>query len=98
MIVQFDPAERSVDSEKKSALALISKLDHQSKKPKITPEGGTGDVLNVRKAVRYASKGKGGVALAQDRLEEAKRVKEIQVDFLRTHLKSFTLVVFIFIS
>ncbi len=65
MLVQFDPAERSVDSEKKSALALISKLDHQSKKPKISPEGGTGDVLNVRKAVRYASKGKGGVALAQ---------------------------------
>ncbi|KLO19929.1 RRS1-domain-containing protein [Schizopora paradoxa] len=62
---KFDPTERSVESEKKSALALISKIDGQPKKAKISPEGGTGDALNVRKAVRFASKGKGGVALAQ---------------------------------
>ena len=65
---QFEPAEQSADSEKKASLALISKLDGTSKKAKREHVGGGGqdDVLNVRKAVRFASKGKGGVALAQD--------------------------------
>ena len=68
MLKQFDPTERSVESEKKSNLALITKLDGQAKKAKISPEGGTGDALNVRKAVRFASKGKGGAALAQGQM------------------------------
>jgi len=64
---KFDPAERSVVSEKNAALALISKLDGQSKKAKTSTEGGGGEVLNTRKAVRFASKGKGSAALAQGR-------------------------------
>lgn len=42
---------------------ILSKLgrEPEAKKSKIG-----GDVLNVRKAVRFASKGKGSAALAQD--------------------------------
>ncbi|KAI0060850.1 RRS1-domain-containing protein [Artomyces pyxidatus] len=60
---KFEPAERSIESEKKSNLALLSKLDGTHKKPR--REGGGDDVLNVRKAVRFASKGQGGVALGR---------------------------------
>lgn len=44
-------------------MAILSKLDREpaTKKPK-----NGGDVLNVRKAVRFASKGKGSAALARD--------------------------------
>ena len=59
--LQFDPTERSVEEEKKASLALISKLDSSGKKSK-----GGDDVLNVRKAIRSVSKGKGSAALAQE--------------------------------
>lgn len=67
--MQFDPSEQSAESEKKASLALISKLDGTSKKSKREHAGGGGqdDVLNVRKAVRFASKGKGGVALGREK-------------------------------
>ncbi|KAI5119603.1 hypothetical protein M0805_005773 [Coniferiporia weirii] len=59
---KFDPAEQSVADEKKASLALISKLDGKTRKSK-----DSGDpVLNVRKAVRFASKGRGGAALARE--------------------------------
>lgn len=66
---QFDPAEASVSEEKKANLALISKLgsggEPSSKKAR-RDGGGDGDnVVNVRKAVRFASKGQGGVAMAR---------------------------------
>ncbi|KAL5530088.1 RRS1 [Sanghuangporus sanghuang] len=67
---KFDPTERSVEEEKKASLALISKLDSSGKKSK----GRGDDVLNVRKAIRIASKGKGSVALAQER--SSKRSKK----------------------
>ncbi|KAL5487707.1 RRS1 [Sanghuangporus weigelae] len=67
---KFDPTERSVEEEKKASLALISKLDSSGRKRK----GGGDDVLNVRKAIRNASKGKGSVALAQER--SSKRLKK----------------------
>ncbi|KAA1473427.1 RRS1-domain-containing protein, partial [Dentipellis sp. KUC8613] len=60
---KFDPTETSVESEKKSNLALLGKLDSESKRARKT--GGGDDTLNVRKAVRFASKGQGGVSLAR---------------------------------
>lgn len=53
----------SAKAEQSQNLAILSKLDREpeSKRSK------TGsDVLNVRKAVRFASKGKGSAALARD--------------------------------
>ncbi|TFY82761.1 hypothetical protein EWM64_g1254 [Hericium alpestre] len=58
---KFDPTEKSIHSEKEANLALLSKLGNESKKPRT----GGDDVLNVRKAVRFASKGEGGVAMAR---------------------------------
>lgn len=66
---QFDPTEVSASSEKSHNLAIISKLDREplAKKAKKTESGSGGDVLNVRKAIRSASKGKGSAALVGDR-------------------------------
>ncbi|KAH8118669.1 ribosome biogenesis regulatory protein-domain-containing protein, partial [Phellopilus nigrolimitatus] len=61
---KYDPAERSVADEKTASLALLSKLNGPAKK---TRSGdGEAEVLNVRKAVRFASKGRGGAALARE--------------------------------
>jgi regulator of ribosome biosynthesis len=65
---QFEPAEKSLDSEKKTSLAILSKLDG-TKRPRKESSGGPpagDDVLNVRKAVRFASKGRGGLALGRE--------------------------------
>ncbi|THH12235.1 hypothetical protein EW145_g108 [Phellinidium pouzarii] len=59
---KYDPTERPVEDEKKSSLALISKLDGSTKKTRKDGDA----VLNVRKAVRFVSKGKGGVALTRE--------------------------------
>ncbi|KAF9048111.1 RRS1-domain-containing protein [Hymenopellis radicata] len=64
---KFDPAEASIESEKNASIALLSKMDSDAKKMRRAPEREKGDaVLNVRKAVRFASKGRGGVALGRD--------------------------------
>ncbi|KAF8918282.1 RRS1-domain-containing protein [Mucidula mucida] len=64
---KFDPAEVSIESEKKASIALLSKMDSDAKKMRRAPEREKGEpVLNVRKAVRFASKGRGGVALGRD--------------------------------
>jgi regulator of ribosome biosynthesis len=75
---QFDPIEQSVEAEKSANLALIKKLgsDHSSmKKPR--QDTGDGDrnrnVLNVRKAVRFASNGQGAAALASKSGSEVKK-------------------------
>ncbi|CAG7848698.1 SubName: Full=Related to RRS1-regulator of ribosome biogenesis {ECO:0000313/EMBL:CCA69080.1} [Serendipita indica DSM 11827] len=63
---KFEPNEGDVQAEKSNALALLAKLERAgptSKKTKTDGEGGD-DVLNVRKAVRYATKGKGATSLA----------------------------------
>lgn len=61
--MKFDPAEISASSEKSNNLALLSKLDREP----TTKKSKTGDsVLNVRKAVRFASQGRGSAALARD--------------------------------
>jgi regulator of ribosome biosynthesis len=70
---KFEPTEKSVEAEKNANLALIRKLgDSSSKKAKRGGSGedggGGGDgknILNVRKAVRFASRGEGAVALAR---------------------------------
>ena len=62
--MQFDPAEVSVEQEKKSSLSLLAKMDSDHKK--MGKEIRTEETeLNVRKAVRFASRGNGGVALGR---------------------------------
>ncbi|KAI9440519.1 ribosome biogenesis regulatory protein-domain-containing protein [Lactarius indigo] len=76
---KFDPIERSVDAEKSANLVLIKQIGNSApggsslKKVKrdggggggSSGSGGAGDVVNVRKAVRFASGGQGAAALAR---------------------------------
>jgi regulator of ribosome biosynthesis len=62
MFSQFDPTE---SNETKKSLSIMSKLDGDSKRSKEAVRGGD-DVLNVRKAIRSASGGRGGIALGRD--------------------------------
>ncbi|EJD53976.1 RRS1-domain-containing protein [Auricularia subglabra TFB-10046 SS5] len=63
---KFDSNEMSSKEENKRAMAIISKLGSSSKRQK-TDDGAPAaeSVVNVRKAIRFASKGRGGVALAR---------------------------------
>lgn len=70
---KFAPNEVSLESEKKSSLAILSRLDGSNgisagKKTRrdhgATEEGEGG--LNVRKALRFASRGRGGAALGKE--------------------------------
>lgn len=61
---QFEPTEVSAEQEKKNALALYSSMNSDSRKMR-QETSGDGNVLNVRKAIRTASKSQGGVALAK---------------------------------
>lgn len=63
-----------MDREKDVSLALVSKLDREgwSSSVKKARKDGGGDggeegVLNVRKAVRYASKGRGAASMVSKR-------------------------------
>ena len=60
-MLQFEPTE---SNETKNSLAIMSKLDGETKRS--MKDGGGDDVFNVRKAIRSHSKGRGGVALARD--------------------------------
>ena len=66
---QFDPIEKSVDAERSANMALVKQIGNGSsstKKAKREAAGdGAGDVVNVRKAVRFASGGQGAAALAR---------------------------------
>lgn len=68
---KFEPTEKSVEAEKSASLALINQLGNgrgSSKKTKQDAGGdgrGEGNVLNVRKAVRFASGGEGAISLAR---------------------------------
>lgn len=74
LYLQFEPAEASVEAEKKASLVLISKLDGSAGKKSRKSDGPAADgVVNVRKAVRFASKGRGNVALASSK--DSKRPK-----------------------
>ncbi|KAH9004685.1 ribosome biogenesis regulatory protein-domain-containing protein [Lactarius hatsudake] len=75
---KFDPIERPVDAEKSANLALIKQIGNGapggSSLKKVKRDGfdsgsggngGAGGVVNVRKAVRFASGGQGAAALAR---------------------------------
>ena len=62
--MQFEPTEAPVDQEKAANLSLIQKMEKEPRQKKSRKD--TGDsVLNVRKAIRATSGGKGSVALAK---------------------------------
>ncbi|KAN0097033.1 Ribosome biogenesis regulatory protein (RRS1) domain containing protein [Tylopilus felleus] len=67
---KFNPTEASVEQEKHNSLAILSKLEGETKRAR--KEKGGDDVLNVRKAIRAVSKGKGGVALGRETVHTAK--------------------------
>lgn len=62
---QFDPTEVSVEQEKNASLSLLAKMDSDHKKMRKEPRAEETE-LNVRKAVRFASRGKGGLALGRE--------------------------------
>ena len=70
LLLQFEPIEKS---ERSANLALVKQIENgggssSMKKAKRDAGGdgaGAGDVVNVRKAVRFASAGKGAAALAR---------------------------------
>ncbi|KAG9128272.1 Rhodanese- sulfurtransferase [Ceratobasidium sp. 392] len=71
---QFAPNEAPIEAEKKSSLDIIKKLERdppKSKRARTDAEAeesarsGKDGLVNVRKAIRHASKGTGGVALAK---------------------------------
>ncbi|KAH9482496.1 Ribosome biogenesis regulatory protein-like protein [Psilocybe cubensis] len=62
---KFDPNEGSVEAEKNASLNLLSKMESDKRKMRKEPQADEG-VLNVRKAVKIASKGRGGIALGRE--------------------------------
>lgn len=71
---QFAPTEAPVAAEKSSSLDIIKKLERdppKSKRARTDAEAeestrsGKDGLVNVRKAIRHASKGSGGIALAR---------------------------------
>ncbi|KAH9850832.1 ribosome biogenesis regulatory protein-domain-containing protein [Lenzites betulinus] len=66
---KFEPTEIAAANEKSNNMAILAKLDREpsSKKSKHSAQGSnSSDVLNVRKAIRTASRGKGSAALARE--------------------------------
>lgn len=59
--MQFEPTEAPVEREKAANLALIHKMEKEPRQKKAKKDTGD-DVLNVRKAIRAASGGRGSVA------------------------------------
>ncbi|KAH0840271.1 ribosome biogenesis regulatory protein-domain-containing protein [Lanmaoa asiatica] len=75
---KFDPAEASAAQEKQTSLAVLSSLEGETKRAR--KEKGGDDVLNVRKAIRAVSKGKGGVALGRETASRSKANEEVNDD------------------
>ncbi|KAI0832682.1 RRS1-domain-containing protein [Trametes gibbosa] len=66
---KFEPTEIAAANEKSHNLAILAKLDREpaSKKSKSSAQGSSSsDILNVRKAIRTASRGNGSAALARE--------------------------------
>ncbi|KAF7981697.1 hypothetical protein HWV62_32266 [Athelia sp. TMB] len=59
---KFEPTE---SNETQNSLAIMSKLDGETKRTKKEAGRDGDDVLNVRKAIRSASRGRGGIALGR---------------------------------
>ncbi|KAI1796137.1 RRS1-domain-containing protein [Ganoderma leucocontextum] len=74
---KFEPAEISASQEKSQNLAILAKVGKEpaTKKSKKSSESSGGDVLNVRKAIRTVSKGKGSAALARNGSSSSKGKK-----------------------
>lgn len=74
--LQFEPTEMAAANEKSNNMAILAKLDKEPtvKKSRKSESSGS-DVLNVRKAIRSASKGKGSAALARDSGGKGKKGK-----------------------
>ncbi|KAN0135911.1 Ribosome biogenesis regulatory protein (RRS1) domain containing protein [Lactarius tabidus] len=69
---KFDPIEKSVDAERSANMALLKQIGNGNSSAKKAKRdatsgdaAGAGDVVNVRKAVRFASGGQGAAALAR---------------------------------
>ncbi|KAG6861859.1 hypothetical protein C0995_011156 [Termitomyces sp. Mi166 len=62
---KFDPTEKSVADEAKASVALLSKMESDARKTRREPQAEE-SVLNTRKAIRVASKGRGGLAMAKE--------------------------------
>jgi len=62
--LQFEPTEAPVEREKAANIALIQKMEKEPRQKKAKKDTGD-DVVNVRKAIRATSGGKGSVALAR---------------------------------
>ncbi|TFK25954.1 RRS1-domain-containing protein [Coprinopsis marcescibilis] len=60
---KFEPIEKSVGKEMKANLDLVARMGSDAKKMRGAPHKEE-SVINVRKAVRFASKGKGSIAMA----------------------------------
>ncbi|KAJ1308904.1 hypothetical protein OPQ81_004589 [Rhizoctonia solani] len=81
---QFAPNEASAESEKKSSMDIIKRLDREppkSKRVRTDAEAeenmrsGKDGLVNVRKAIRHASKGSGGIALAKGLNKVSRKAK-----------------------
>ena len=57
-MLQFDPTEASVEQEKNVSLSLLAKMGKEFRAEETE--------LNVRKAVRFAGRGNGGLALGRE--------------------------------
>ncbi|KAK2466011.1 hypothetical protein APHAL10511_001652 [Amanita phalloides] len=62
---KFNPTEESAEAEKKASLALLDSLDSDAKK--MRKESRQDNIVNVRKAIRHASRGQGALALANNK-------------------------------
>ena len=62
--MQFEPTEAPVEQEKVANISLIQKMEREPRQKKAKKATGD-DVLNVRKAIRATSGGKGSIALAK---------------------------------
>ena len=63
-LLQFEPAEAPVEQEKAANLALIQRMEKEPRQKKAKKDTVDG-VLNVRKAIRATSGGRGSVALGK---------------------------------
>ncbi|KAJ7086005.1 ribosome biogenesis regulatory protein-domain-containing protein [Mycena belliarum] len=61
---KFEPTEKPLEEEKNASLALLARMGSDAKKTRREPSKEE-DVLNVRKAIRSASRGRGGIALGR---------------------------------
>ena len=65
LLLQFEPTELSVEQEKNASLSLLAKMDSDHRKMGKEPRADETE-LNIRKAVRFSSRGKAGQALRRE--------------------------------